>query len=118
MHGGVVDYVQGQEGEKKDEVYVLSLPAFRWFRANSTSGPPRMGSTCHATKTRQMIIIGGMIPLYWNEYASNRSEWPQDSWDQGIAVFDMTALKFQDSYQSRADPYEPPYAIQQYYNNR
>lgn len=104
----MVDYVLGPDGEKSDEVYVLSLPAFRWFRANYTSASPRLAHTCHATKTRQMVMIGGENPLHST----------QDPWDQGIAVFDMTALKFKDSYQSSADPYEPPYAIQQYYNSR
>ena len=42
----------------------------------------------------------------------------QDPWDQGIAIFDMTDLNFKDSYEVKADPYEPPYAIQQYYNSR
>lgn len=112
MYGGVVDHIWGPNGEKFDEVYVLSLPAFRWFRANYTSAPPRYAHTCHATKTHQMIMVGGMNPLY------DVSDQPQDPWDQGIAVFDMTALEFKDAYQSQADPYEPPYAIQQYYNSR
>lgn len=110
----------GPEGEKFDEVYVLSLPAFRWFRANSTTTFPRMAHTCHATNTRQMIIIGGTNPLFSTTYMADgdRSGEPQDPWDQGIAVFDMTALKFKDLYQSSTDPYEPPHAIQQYYNSR
>lgn len=108
----------GPEGEKFAEVYVLSLPAFRWFRANQTTDSPRMAHTCHATKSRQMIIIGGTSPLSSSNYFSEgdlRDE-PQDPWDQGLAVFDMTTLEFTDSYRSTADPYEPPYAIQQYYN--
>lgn len=92
---------------------MLSLPAFRWFQANSTSASPRMRHTCHATKTRQMIMIGGQDP----RNSTPNGPPPQDPWDQGIAVFDMTALKFKDSYQVNADPYEPPYLVQQYYNN-
>lgn len=56
-----------------------------------------------------MIMIGGMNPLH------DVGDQPQDPWDQGIAVFDMTALEFKDSYQSKAGAYEPPYAIRQYY---
>lgn len=99
---------------------MLSLPAFRWFRANYTSPFPRYGHTCHATKTRQMIMIGGTNPLNSSDFYANGDQGgePQDPWDQGIAVFDMTALKLADSFQSRADSYEPPYAIQQYYNSR
>lgn len=108
------------EDEQFRAIYVLSLPAFRWFRANHTSDSPRIFHTCHATKTRQMIMIGGTNPLHSTFFDSNGDIGgePQDPWDQGIAVFDMTALKFQNSYQFRASLYEPPYAVQQYYNNR
>lgn len=121
MHGGIINQKMGPDGEKFDEVYVLSLPAFRWFQANYTSRFPRWGHTCHATSSRQMIMIGGTNPLYSSFFDSNgdlNGGEPPDPWDQGIAVFDMTALKFKDSYQSVADPYEQPYAIQQYYNSR
>lgn len=94
---------------------MLSLPAFRWFRANSTSASPRDALTCHATKTRQMIIIGGPNPFNF----TNNSDRPvKDPWDHGLAVFDMTALEFRDSYHSEADPYEPSYVIQQWYDNQ
>ena len=109
----------GPTGEKFDEVFVLTLPAFRWFRANYTSNSPRQGHTCHAT-ARQMIMIGGTNPRFSDDYDSKGDYGgePQDPWENGIAVFDMTALKFQDSYQSKADSYEPPSAIQRYYNSR
>lgn len=90
---------------------MLSLPAFRWFRANYTSPSLRIGPTCHATKTRQMIVVGGL-----NSWSPEPPA--QDPWNKGIGVFDMTVLEFKDSYESTADSYEPPYAIQQYYKNR
>ena len=120
IHGGIVDQKMGPDGEKFDEIYVLTLPAFRWFRANHTSTSPRWGHTCHATNTRQMIMIGGTNPLNSTYFDSNGDLGgePQDPWEQGIAVLDMTTLKFKNSFQFRADLYEPPYAIQQYYNSR
>lgn len=118
MHGGLINYVLGANGEPNDQVYVLSLPAFRWFQANYTSHSPRIAHTCHVTKTRQMIMIGGTNPFTTKDYVANTDVGPQDPWTQGIAVFDMTALQFNDSYQPGADPYEPPEAIQQYYNSR
>lgn len=64
-------------------------------------------------------MIGGQIPSYAGplQFEFDKTS-PQDPWSQGIAVFDMTALKFQDTYRSKADPYEPPYVVQQYYNKR
>lgn len=79
-----------------------------------------MAHTCHATKTRQMIMIGGTNPLFSSSYYvdGDLGGEPQDPWDQGIGIFDMTSLQFKESYQARTDPYEPPYVIRQYYNSR
>ena len=119
MHGGVVNYNLGGKGAKSDQVYVLSLPAFHWFQANYSSAFPRGGHTCHATKTNQMILIGGTNPLYSRGYLGDGvGGEPSDPWEQGIAVFDMTALKFKDSYQAKSDPYEPPDVVLQFYRNR
>lgn len=104
----------GYDRKDPKEVYVLSLPAFHWFKSNYTSPSLRIGHTCHATKTRQMIVIGGTDPCV--SYPPDPPD--QDPWSQGIAVFDMTTLELKNSYQSNADLYEPPYDIQQYYKNR
>ena len=58
-----------------------------------------------------MIVIGDI------EIVDDKNP-PQDPWNERIAVFDMTVLEFANSYSVNAELYEPPYAIQQYYNNR
>lgn len=65
-------------------------------------------------------MIGGTNPLYSTKFLGDGvgAGEPRDPWNQGIAVFDMTALKFKDSYEAQAGPYESPDAIQQYYNSR
>ena len=118
IHGGAD--VLGPKGAEAAEVYVLSLPAFRWFRSNFTDSP-RIEHICCATKTNQMIMIGGINPLYSAEtYIGDGSSYgePQDPWANGVAVFDMTALRFKDSYQAGAGPYEPPNAVQRHYSGR
>lgn len=98
-------------------MYILSIPAFRWFLAKYTPSIPRGGHTCHGTNTNQMILIGGVDPrnqtfeLEDGDYGDD----PKDPWAQGIGVFDMTALEFKASYQAKAEVYQPAEAIREYY---
>lgn len=64
-----------------------------------------------------MILIGGVDPrneTFELEDADYGDD-PKGPWAQGIGVFDMTALKFKDSYQAKAEAYQPSEAIQEYY---
>lgn len=67
-----------------------------------------------------MIIIGGVDPTNdtgWIGAADGGDE-PRDPWAQGIGIFDMTSLKFKDSYESKAKPYEPPEVIKSFYRDK
>lgn len=55
-----------------------------------------------------MIIIGGVDPDADPVGAADGGDEPRDPWAEGIGIFDMTTLKFKDSYESKAKPYEPP----------
>lgn len=110
MHGGR-SIAKNDSAPPRDELFILSLPAFRWFRANySTSSFPRSSHTCHAAKnTNQMLMIGGE--------GHNESDMTSaDPTNHGIAIFDMTKLAFKDSYQANAPVYEPPEMVQSYYS--
>ncbi|PWW76201.1 hypothetical protein C7212DRAFT_343872 [Tuber magnatum] len=54
MHGG--SSPSGDDGFS--DTYVLSLPAFQWFRVDTTNKVDRYGVTCHLIKNK-MILIGG-----------------------------------------------------------
>ena len=116
MHGGVINNVLGLQASNSDQVYILSLPSFRWFRANYTSAHSRGGHTCHI-KNSQMIMIGGQDPTYSQSWLGDvdSQHSPADPWLQGIGVFDMNALRFKDSYQAKAGAYETPDFIKSYY---
>lgn len=116
MHGGVIDNVFGPQTKNSDQVYVLSLPSFQWFRANYKPISPRTGHTCHATASGQMIMIGGEDPRYLGpDFGVLDNKAPFDPWPQGFGVFDMTALRFKDSYQAKAGAYETPDIIKNYH---
>ena len=118
IHGGVLYGGLGQASSDSDQVYVLSLPAFHWLRANYTSTYPRAGHTCHATTTGQMILIGGLDPSQATPGASIASaiNGTVDPWNQTIGVFDMPFLEWKKSYDADAEPYTPPVAVKQYYS--
>ena len=113
VHGGVIDNVDvlnpqsSIQASNSDQMYILSLPSFRWFLGANTSIDSRSFHTCHATNSSQMIMIGGTDPTYLKK---------KDPWPQGIGVFDMTALKFKDSYEAKAGPYKTPDVVKRYYN--
>lgn len=120
MYGGVINYQLGPRTPNSDQVYILSLPAFQWVQATY---PPRFSRalhTCHSTKnTNQMIIIGGVDPTNDTAFtgSADTGAEPIDPWPEGIAIFDMTALKFKDSYESNAKQYETPELIKLFYND-
>ncbi|MCJ1344868.1 hypothetical protein MMC31_003073 [Peltigera leucophlebia] len=67
-----------------------------------------------------MIIIGGVDPTNdtdWTGFADSGTE-PRDPWAEGIGIFDMTTLKFKDTYESKAKPYEPPGVIKSFYGDK
>ncbi|MCJ1427876.1 hypothetical protein MMC29_005782 [Sticta canariensis] len=111
LHGGVVNNVFNAPAPNSDQVYILSIPLFRWFKANNTSIDSRAGHTCHI-KNNQIIMIGGQNPIYKDQDDNEKSA---DPWLQGIGVFDIKSLRFKDSYQAKANAYETPDFIKQYY---
>ncbi|KAI9875031.1 MAG: hypothetical protein M1830_009003 [Pleopsidium flavum] len=118
MHGGMIKGHPGSGSTGSDQVYILSLPAFRWFQANYSSAYPRAYHTCHAARDSQMIIIGGLNPTQYQDkfqdlWSGNMAT--ADPWTLGIGVFDMKNLAWKDSYDARAVVYESPDKVKQYY---
>ena len=95
-----------------DEVYVLSLPSFVWFKANYTSSDPREGHTCHVVGNRQMLSVGGLDPSASDHSAAINET---DPFWQGIKVFDLTAMQWTNYYNATAAPYLAPSVVTAYY---
>lgn len=113
IFGGAVnpafDWASPDDEGYKD-VYLLSLPAFRWFKANATVDVRRASHTCSVIGKRQMISIGGRLP------SSRRALGKEpDPWNSGIGIFDMTLLRWQDHYDAAAEKYDSPDPVKQYY---
>jgi hypothetical protein len=95
-------YVYGgqQNGDIFGDIYVLSLPSFRWTRIDVDSDW-RAGQTCYA-RGRQMIVSGG----FWR--------WTvEDKWASSLGVFDLSRLEWASRYDPNAEEYVLPERIQQ-----
>ena len=92
-----------------DEVYVLSLPAFAWFKANYTAVQSRQKHTCEVFR-RQMLSIGG-----YSTTDNNLGHLSTDRFSQGLGIFDLTAMQWSDSYDTDAAPYQTPDVVKAWY---
>ena len=58
------------KGERYEEVFVLTVPSFRWIKVNhkndfeaTTASKGRAGYRCIIYKDAQMIVLGGSVPV-------------------------------------------------------
>ena len=102
------------EGELElDQIYILSLPSFAWFKATYQPIQSRTHHTCHpvGAGNRQMLVIGGQsfsqttVPGYAMQ---------QDAFAQGLGIFDLSDLEWKSSYDANADTYRTPQMIKDY----
>ena len=95
-----------------NQVYVLSLPSFVWFRVNDTSGPAKYGHTCENFGNGQMISVGGLDPTDTFSKTANVS----DPFPQGLGIFNMVNLSWAEFYDANAGPYEAPDVVKEWYS--
>ncbi|KAL1634846.1 hypothetical protein SLS58_010529 [Diplodia intermedia] len=95
-----------------NDTYVLSLPAFRWFRGpNATAA--RLNHGCHAVGAgrRQFVSVGGA-----DNNVETAARWTTaDPWKQGLGVFDMTEMRWAAGYDADAAAYEVPSVVREWY---
>lgn len=82
-----------------DDVYVLSLPAFKWTRVNFGKSP-RWGHDCHLVGNRQMITLGGNT-------TNEQCDWES----KGVAILDLSTITWGSVYDAYAPQYLVPTAI-------
>ena len=94
-----------------DEVWVLSLPAFAWFKANYTAETNRWRQSCNVVGNRQMITVGGQ-----NINDQNLGQQSRDPFVQGVGIFDLTEMTWSSGYDAHAAPYVTPQVVKDWYN--
>ncbi|KAK3388740.1 hypothetical protein B0T20DRAFT_101681 [Sordaria brevicollis] len=108
MYGGA----DSKTEESYNDVYVLSLPGFVWFRAADQSQERRAHPACAVVGKgkRQMLSIGGKeIKAKWSS---------KDSFPQGLGIFDMTAMTWSKDgiYDAEMGDYERPGVVRDWYS--
>lgn len=88
-----------------DDIWILSLPAFRWFQTDAKS-TPRFEHQCHRSGD-QMISIGGNDYPMWGE---------ADELERGIGIFNLTSLEWQTNYVADQE-YDSPDIVKEWYSN-
>ncbi|KAF5254883.1 hypothetical protein FANTH_379 [Fusarium anthophilum] len=92
------------------DVWVLSLPAFKWFKAE-VDGPKRGMHGCALVGKRQMLSIGG------NNWGKNEGWKDKDPWTQGIGILDLPSLTWSSEYDAEAADYESPKVVKDWYQS-
>ncbi|KAK8047666.1 Kelch repeat-containing protein [Apiospora saccharicola] len=109
------------DGKTLDEIHVLSLPGFVFFKS-PTPGTPRNDHACvtigPSDKTtgnnhtnRQMLSVGGSN----GALGFPQSQLDPDPWKQGLGVFDLTDMVWKSRYDVDAGPYDTPEPIRNWY---
>lgn len=88
-------------------MYILTLPAFHWIRADAKATNYRSGPTCQVSGN-QLISVGG-----WDSSQSPS----KDPWTYSVGIFDMTELQWKDSFNHTAAAYARPEAVNSYYES-
>ncbi|KAF5684575.1 kelch repeat protein [Fusarium circinatum] len=92
------------------DVWVLSLPAFKWFKAK-VDGPKRGMHGCALVGKRQMLSIGG------NNWGKHEGWKDKDPWTQGIGILDLPSLTWSSEYDAEAEDYESPKVVKDWYQS-
>ncbi|KAL8663755.1 MAG: hypothetical protein Q9202_003569 [Teloschistes flavicans] len=105
-----------------DEIYVLSLPAFYWFKIDYPPQHPRDGHTCNAVGGSQIVIVGGQDANskigsgYIDDIRKSALNSSADPFAQGLAIFDMTTLTWADHFAANTPPYAQSDVVRDYYS--
>lgn len=102
VYGGATESDDADSG-----IYILSLPGFRWFKADVDS-PARMQHACTVLGNRQMMSTGGL---------TSEGSWKdEDPWRYTLGILDMTELEWKAGYDADDEEYKAPRMVQRWYS--
>lgn len=106
IYGGMLS-----AGGTSDEVYVLSLPGFVFFKAPGGRSTKRAAHSCVVVGKRQLLSVGGTD----GSLGFPGSLLDPDPWKQGLGVFDMTRMAWSGGYRADAEAYDSPATVREWY---
>ena len=89
-------------------VYVLSVPSFRWIRVTDDNSI-RIKHKCVRPQNNTMIVVGGNTPVTNREYDPLPQNCDSATFANGIGIFDLHSLSWISNYNaSYSDAYRIP----------
>ncbi|KAL8993207.1 MAG: hypothetical protein Q9169_006519 [Polycauliona sp. 2 TL-2023] len=113
----------GPDAVPYDEIFILTLPAFHWFKVDYPPQHPRSGHSCNALGGSQIISIGGLdanpkIFLYnYTDIYRSAFNSTVDPFAQGLGIFNLTSLTWADHFTADARPYSQSQPIKNFYRD-
>lgn len=93
------------------DAFVLSLPGFVWTKLPEPPAGPRCEQSCVVVGKRQILSIGGADRQTQGAGMTQKDEAPN-----GLLLFDMSTLKWKDSYDANAAGYQRADVIKAWYS--
>ena len=116
MYGGTP-----KNGKFLDDVWVLSVPSFRWISINDTNNHERdsdgsvagrNGHTCAMWKDSQLLVLGGIYARpAATTVGSDRHVSVCDTVYSPIRLLDTTSYSWQSEYKPNFDAYTVPSVV-------
>jgi hypothetical protein len=108
MYGGLRYKGSSLGNEVFEDVWVLSIPAFAWFKLD-VNGTKRGWNECVIVGS-QLLSIGGI--------GKTLSFQERDEWRQGVGVLDLTTMTWADSFNPDSTAYDSPQVVKDWYRNQ
>ncbi|RMZ37923.1 kelch repeat protein [Aspergillus flavus] len=104
VFGGMANTTALSDGN----VYVLSVPSFRWIRVTDDNSI-RIKHKCVRPQNNTMIVVGGNTPVTNREYDPLPQNCDSATFANGIGIFDLHSLSWMSNYNaSYNDAYRIP----------
>ena len=110
----------GTQAVPFDTINILTLPAFHWINVPYNPANPIHGHTCHSVGGSQILVVGGsdanpkVVDGAYDKIAKSVMGSPDPN-KQGLSVFNMSSLSWQDHYSASPPAYGQSDPIKQYY---
>ncbi|KAF7541257.1 hypothetical protein G7054_g745 [Neopestalotiopsis clavispora] len=107
MYGGQQMGGENTVNKVFNDIWLLSIPAFTWFKLNVT-GTPRTSHDCVIVGS-QLVSVGGMgVKMQFND---------PDEWRQGLGVLDLTTMAWADRFNPNSTVYDSPQVVKDWYRD-
>lgn len=101
VFGGMLNSTATSDGD----VYVLSLPSFRWIRVVD-GNDLRIEHKCQLAGKHTMLVIGGLIPYGSQEFKPKPSNCDSGTFQNGIGIFDLNEHDWLFNYDADGGEYK------------